>query len=77
MTAPDRTEPSGTPLIVGSDTVSAASEATQGPDPVADAPEAASVIVDGVSKVFNPGASNRVDALVDVDLTIPRGSSSR
>ena len=28
------------------------------------------VVANGVSKVFNPGKSNRVDALVDVDLTV-------
>jgi NitT/TauT family transport system ATP-binding protein len=28
------------------------------------------VVVQGVSKVFNPGRSNQVDALVDIDLTV-------
>jgi NitT/TauT family transport system ATP-binding protein len=31
------------------------------------------VVIDAVSKVFNPDAANRVDALVDIDLTIAPG----
>jgi NitT/TauT family transport system ATP-binding protein len=31
------------------------------------------VVVDGVSKVFNPGRANQVDALVDVDLVVEAG----
>ena len=31
------------------------------------------VVVRGVSKIFNRGAANQVDALVDIDLTVRRG----
>jgi NitT/TauT family transport system ATP-binding protein len=31
------------------------------------------VVVEGLSKVFNPGRPNRVDALVDVDLVVEQG----
>jgi len=33
----------------------------------------AAVMVSGVSKIFNLGAANQVDALVDIDLTVRRG----
>jgi hypothetical protein len=33
---------------------------------------AAAVVVDRVSMCFNPGRSNQVDALVDIDLSIDR-----
>ena len=31
------------------------------------------VVVRGVRKVFNRGAANQVDALIDIDLTVQRG----
>jgi NitT/TauT family transport system ATP-binding protein len=35
--------------------------------------DAAAVVVDRVSMCFNPGRSNQVDALVDIDVSIERG----
>ena len=35
--------------------------------------DVAAVVVDGVSKVFNAGATNEVDALVDIDLSVAPG----
>ena len=35
------------------------------------------VVVQGVSKVFNQGQPNQVDALVDIDLTVEPASSCR
>ena len=37
-------------------------------------PSAAAVDIRGVSKIFNPGKANQVDALLDVNLTVTPGS---
>jgi NitT/TauT family transport system ATP-binding protein len=49
--------------------MSASSTASEG-DPLS---ASAAVVVDRVAMSFNPGRSNQVDALVDIDLSIERG----
>ncbi len=82
MSAPDRTgeAPAASPAdgiaaTSGTTDATATTADATGPAPgsASDADEAASVVVDDVSKVFNPGAGNQVDALVEIDLSIPRG----